>query len=111
MAALNTVVDYFADEIRQGIALVVIWKTGRGWNGYATWPDPDANTFDPDDLKKAHEILETDPNAIMLKGYSCGRFYYEMTKLEIARRIRWHYENGHNLLRNSTTMNKNKGEK
>lgn len=27
MAALNTVVDYFADEIRQGIALVVIWKS------------------------------------------------------------------------------------
>lgn len=35
MAALNKVASYFADEIRDGIAWVIIWKTGRSWHGYA----------------------------------------------------------------------------
>ena len=108
MAALNTVVDDFNYEIRDGIVWVVIWKTGRSWSGYATRLNLGTNTFDPDDLKKAHEILETDPNAVMLNSYHCGRFCYDMTKLEIARWIRWSYETGHNLLSNSTAMNKNK---
>lgn len=53
MAALNKVASYFADEIRDGIAWVIIWKTGRSWHGYAAWLDPDTETFEPDDLKKA----------------------------------------------------------
>lgn len=87
MAALNEVAKEFSDEIRDGIAWVIIWKTGRSWNGYAAWLDPDTETFEPDDLEKAHEVLEEDPNA-----------------LEIAAGIRWHYENGYNLLSDSTAI-------
>lgn len=32
MAALNKVASYFADEIRDGIAWVIIWKTDRSWH-------------------------------------------------------------------------------
>lgn len=52
MAALNKVASYFADEIRDGIAWVIIWKTDRSWHGYAAWLDPDTETFEPDDLEK-----------------------------------------------------------
>lgn len=98
MAALNKVASYFADEIRDGIAWVIIWKTARSWHGYAAWPDPDTETFEPDDLEKAHEVLEEDPNAVMLNGYYCGHFGEDMNALEIAAGIRWHYENRANLL-------------
>lgn len=67
MAALNKVASYFADEIRDGIAWVIIWKTDRSWHGYAAWLDPDTETFEPDDLEKAREVLAEDPNAVMLK--------------------------------------------
>ena len=41
MAALNEVAKEFSDEIRDGIAWVIIWKTDRSWHGYAAWLDPD----------------------------------------------------------------------
>lgn len=104
MAALNEVAKEFSDEIRDGIAWVIIWKTGRSWNGYAAWLDPDTETFEPDDLEKAHEVLEEDPNAVMLNGYYCGHFGEDMNALEIAAGIRWHYENGYNLLSDSTAI-------
>lgn len=98
MAALNKVASYFADEIRDGIAWVIIWKTGRSWHGYAAWLDPDTETFEPDVLKKLCEVLEKDPNAVMLNGYYCGHFGENMNVLEIANGIRWHYKNRVNLL-------------
>lgn len=104
MAALNKVASYFADEIRDGIAWVIIWKTARSWHGYAAWLDPDTEAFEPDDLKKAREVLSTDPNAVMLNGYYCGHFGEDMNALEIAAGIRWHYENGYNLLSDSTAL-------
>ena len=104
MAALNKIASYFADEINDGIAWVIIWKTGRSWNGHATWLDPDTDTFEPDDLKTAHEILREDPNAVMLNGSECGHFWEDMTTLDVAVWIRWNYENGYNLLSDSTTI-------
>lgn len=104
MAALNKVASYFADEIREGIAWVIIWKTDRNWHGYAAWLDPDTETFEPDDLKKAREVLAEDPNAVMLNGYYCGHFGEDMNVLELSAGIRWHYENGYNLLSDSTTI-------
>lgn len=104
MAALNKVASYFADEIRDGIAWVIIWKTDRSWHGYAAWLDPDTETFEPDDLKKAREVLEKDPNAVMLNGYYCGHFGEDMNVLEIADGIRWHYEKCCNLLSDSTAL-------
>ena len=41
MAALNEVAKEFSDEIRDGIAWVIIWTTDRSGHGYAAWMDPD----------------------------------------------------------------------
>lgn len=74
MAALNEIARNYADEIRDGIAWVLVWKTGRSWNATAVWLDAETDTFEPDDLDTAREILKQDPNAVMLNGYYCGHF-------------------------------------
>lgn len=104
MAALNTIARDYADEIRDGIAWVIVWKTGRSWNATAVWLDPDTDTFEPDDLDTAREVLAQDPGAVMLNGYYCGHFGEDMTVAELAAGIRWHYENGYNTLDGSTAF-------
>ena len=42
--------------------------------------------------------------SLMLDGYYCGHFGEDMNALEIAAGIRWHYENGYNLLSDSTAI-------
>lgn len=104
MAALNTIAREWADEIREGIAWVIIWKTGRSWNAEAVWLNPDDDTFELEDLDTARKILEQDPNAVMLNGYYCGHLGENMTAAELAAGIRWHYENGYNMLNGSTAF-------
>lgn len=104
MAALNTIARDYADEIRDGIAWVIVWKTGRSWNATAVWLDPDTDTFEPDDLDTAREVLAQDPGAVILNGYYCGHFGEDMTVAELADGIRWHYENGYNTLDGSTAF-------
>lgn len=101
MAALNTIAREYADEIRDGIAWVIVWKTGRSWNAEAFWLNCDDDTFELEDLDRAREILEQDPHAVMVNGYYCGHFGEDMTVAELAAGIRWHYENGTNLLKDS----------
>ena len=55
MAALTTIAKEWANELRDGIAWIIVWKTGRSWNAQAV----------------------------------------------LAAGIRWHYENGCNLLAES----------
>lgn len=104
MAALNAIAREYADEIRDGIAWVIVWKTGRSWNAEAFWLNCDDDTFELGDLDRAREILEQDPNAVMLNGYYCGHFGEGMTVAELAAGIRWHYENSHNTLKDSTAF-------
>lgn len=101
MAALNAIAREYADEIRDGIAWVIVWKTGRSWNAEAFWLNCDDDTFEPEDLDRAREISEQDPNAVMVNGYYCGHFGEDMTVAELAAGLRWHYENGTNLLKDS----------
>ena len=104
MAAINKIAKDWADELRDGIAWVIVWKTGRSWNATAVWLNSDDDTFEPEDLEQARKILEQDPNAVMLNGYYCGHFGEDMTVAELAAGIRWHYENGYNLLDGSTAF-------
>ena len=101
MAALNTIVKEWADELREGIAWLIVWKTGRSWNAQAVWLSVDNDTFEPEDLEASRNILQQDPNAVMLNGYYCGRLGEDMTRNELAAGIRWHYENGFHLLKDS----------
>lgn len=104
MAALNAIAREYADEIRDGIAWVIVWKTGRSWNAEAFWLNCDDDTFELEDMDRAREILEQDPNAVMVNGYYCGHFGEGMTVAELAAGIRWHYENSHNTLKDSTAF-------
>ncbi len=104
MSAINAIAKELADELRDGIAWVIIWKIGRSWNAQAVWLDSDTDTFEPDDLGLAREILEKDPKAVMLNGYYCGHFGEDMTVAELAAGIRWHYDNGYNQLDGSTAF-------
>lgn len=104
MAALNAIAREWADELREGIAWVIVWKTGRSWNAQAVWLNCDDDTFEPEDLELARKVLEQDPNAVMLNGYYCGHFGEDMTAAELAAGIRWHYENGYNQLGGSTAF-------
>lgn len=101
MAALNAIAREYADEIRDGIAWVIVWKTGRSWNAEAFWLNCDDDTFELEDLERAREISEQDPSAVMVNGYYCGHFGEDITVAELAAGIRWHYENGTNLLKDS----------
>lgn len=104
MAALRTIAKEYADEIRDGIAWVIIWKTGRSWHAEAVWLNCDDDTFELEDLDTAREVLAQDPNAVMVNGYYCGHFGEDMTVAELADGILWHYENHCNLLENSTAF-------
>lgn len=101
MATLNSIAREYADELREGIAWVIVWKAGRSWHATAVWLDPDTDTFEPYDLDTAREALALDPKAVMLNGYYCGHLGEDMTVAELADGIRWHYENGCNRLDNS----------
>lgn len=103
MAALNQIAKEYTDEIRDGIAWVIVWKTGRSWHASAVWLDPCTDTFDAEDLATVHKILKEDPNAIMVNGYNCGHFG-DMSASDIAAGILWNYENGCNLLKESAAF-------
>lgn len=104
--ALRTIASEYASEICDGIAWVIVWKTGRSWHAEAVWLDSDTDLLDQDDLSTVRGILEQDPHAVMLNGYYCGHFWEDMTINELAAGIRWHYEGGFNLLANSTVFPK-----
>lgn len=102
--ALRTIAKEYAQEIRDGIAWVIVWKTGRSWHAEAVWLDTDTDLLQQDDLATVRGILDQDPKAVMLNGYYCGHFGEAMTINELAAGIRWHYEGGCNLLAGSTVF-------
>lgn len=98
MAALRDIARDFAEEIRDGIGWVIVYRTGRSWSALTLWSDLGSGEWETDDLNDAIGILKTDPDAVVLNGYYCGHFGEGMTIDEIAAGIRWHYEGGHNRL-------------
>ena len=104
MAALTTIAKEWANELRDGIAWVIVWKTGRSWNAQAVWLDAFYDTFELEDVWFARKVLELDSHAVILNGYYCGHFHETMTISELAAGIRWHYENGCNLLAESAAF-------
>ena len=54
MAALHEIARQYAEEIRDGIAWVIIWKTGRSWHAESVLAQPrPSDTFEPEDLSTA----------------------------------------------------------
>lgn len=97
MAALKEIAREYADEIRDGIGWLIVYRTGRSWHALTVWSDLGNNEWETDDINDALEALRLDPRAVALNGYYLGRFG-DMTIDDIAAGIRWHYENGTNAL-------------
>ena len=97
MAALKEIAREYADEIRDGIGWLIVYRTGRSWHALTVWSDLSNNEWETDDIDDALEALRLDPRAVALNGYYLGRFG-DMTIDDIAAGIRWHYERGTNAL-------------
>lgn len=97
MAALKEIAREYADEIRDGIGWLIVYRTGRSWHALTVWSDLSNNEWETDDINDALEALHLDPRAVALNGYYLGRFG-DMTIDDIAAGIRWHYERGTNAL-------------
>ena len=100
MAALKDIARDNADELREGIAWVIVWRTGRSWHALPIWSDLEAGEWEAGDLNDAISVLKVDPDAVALNGYYCGHFGEDMNIEQLAAGIRWHHENGYNRLAN-----------
>ena len=103
MAALKEIAREYADEIRDGIGWLIVYRTGRSWHALTVWSDLGNNEWETDDINDALEALRLDPRAVALNGYYLGRFG-DMTIDDIAAGIRWHYERGTNALAEDDTL-------
>lgn len=94
MASLREIAAVNAEEIRDGIAWVIVWKTGRSWHAKPVWLNSETDKLGSEDEKQVREILQQDPNAVMINGYYSGHLGEGMTLKELEDSIRWHYEKG-----------------
>lgn len=97
MASLRTMVGRFRDELREGVAYVVFWKNGKSWSAEAFWLDPGyfedyGDAIEDDDAREMRQIINTDPNAIIVNGFESCPFDGESTVEHMLEHIRWRYE-------------------
>lgn len=73
MASLKQVIKDNRDEIRDGIAWVVIYKEGRSWNAEAFWQEDgcydEGLVFGAENYARLNELAVIDPKAICINGY------------------------------------------
>lgn len=103
MAALKEIAREYADEIRDGIGWLIVYRTGRSWHALTVWSDLGNNEWETDDINDALEALRLDPRAVALNGHYLGRFG-DMTIDDLVAGIRWHYERGTNALADDDTL-------
>lgn len=100
MAGIREVARQYRDEIMDGIAWVAIWKIGKSWNAKAFWLNTDSDMIEDEDMQEARDIVAADANAIFINEHYCA--HMGEGKLEdIVSGIRFHYENGCNMLKDS----------
>ena len=99
MASLRSIAQREADDIRDGIAWVVVYRDGKSWESLEIWSDIWNGVFEAAEIEAVKEVLEVDEDAVILNGYYCGRLGEDTIINELENGIRWHYENGYNLLR------------
>ena len=94
MASLRDTVKDYQEELRDGIAWVAFWKTGRSWNA----EDFHLKLGDylyPEDRSRMEEIKQADPAAVVVNGYYSGYLGEDMNLDELTAGVRRHYENGY----------------
>ena len=94
MASLRDTVKDYQEELRDGIAWVAFWKTGRSWNAeYFHFEMGDI--LYPEDRSRMEEIKQADPAAVVVNGYYSGYLGEDMNLDELTAGVRRHYENGY----------------
>ena len=94
MASLRDTVKDYQKELRDGIAWVAFWKTGRSWNAEYFHLEMGDYLY-PEDRSRMEEIKQADPAAVVVNGYYSGYLGEDMSLDELTARVRRHYENGY----------------
>ena len=96
MAALKEIAREYADEIRDGIGWLIVYRTGRSWHALTVWSDLSNNEWETDDINDASRPCASTPGPCPER--LLPRRFGDMTIDDIAAGIRWHYERGTNAL-------------
>ena len=94
MASLRDTVKDYQEELRDGIAWVAFWKTGRSWNAEDFHLELGDYLY-PEDRSRMEEIKQADPAAVVVNGYYSGYLGEDMSLDELTAGVRHHYENGY----------------
>ena len=94
MASLRDTVKDYQEELRDGIAWVAFWKTGRSWNAEYFHLEM-GDILYPEDRSRMEEIKQADPAAVVVNGYYSGYLGENMNLDELTAGVRRHYENGY----------------
>ena len=94
MASLRDTVKDYQEELRDGIAWVAFWKTGRSWNAEYFHLEMSDYLY-PKDRSRMEEIKQADPAAVVVNGYYSGYLGEDMSLEELTAGVRRHYENGY----------------
>ena len=103
MASIREAINDIYYDAKDGIAWIVVWKTGRSWNMKAFYLSYNErkHVFDQcelADLEEMKQILSADPEAIIVNPYyqNCAPFE-EMTKKTLEEGLRWQYEDARSI--------------
>ena len=94
MASLRDTVKDYQEELKDGIAWVAFWKTGRSWNAEYFHLEMGDYLY-PEDRSRMEEIKQADPAAVVVNGYYSGYLGENMNLDELTAGVRRHYENGY----------------
>ena len=94
MASLRDTVKDYQEELRDGIAWVAFWKTGRSWNAEYFHLEM-GDILYPEDRSRMEEIKQADPAAVVVNGYYSGYLGEDRNLDELTAGVRRHYENGY----------------
>ncbi len=94
MASLRDTVKDYQKELRDGIAWVAFWKTGRSWNAEYFHLEM-GDILYPEDRSRMEEIKQADPAAVVVNGYYSGYLGEDRNLDELTAGVRRHYENGY----------------
>ena len=99
MASLKTAVSEWRNAFRDQVAWMAVWKEGRGWGVTPLCPEYDeaGARFDWDsesDRLEVRDILEKDPNAVLMNAYYCNLGDVETgTLADLVNAVKWQYGN------------------
>ena len=94
MASLRDTVKDYQEELRDGIAWVAFWKTGRSWNAEYFHLEM-GDILYPEDRSRMEKIKQADPAAVVVNGYYSGYLGEDRNLDELTAGVRRHYENGY----------------